>query len=110
MEGKIVLMRNIVYIVLMVLMSQCAPMSSGDNSNRNSSPGIFVDRVIGPITSFNVWTSSPWFRITDGPDITPVMLIVNQNNMACIVDGSVWALARQGEFVKCPLGIRYPRP
>jgi hypothetical protein len=60
-------------------------------------------------TSTHAWERTPWARTTDSPADLPVMIVVADDNSACIVPGSVWALAKQGDRYSCPQAWRFPR-
>jgi len=56
----------------------------------------------------NQWEMSPFYRIGDEMLSLPVLVLVNNMNMGCIVPGAVFAM--QPERAACPNGWRFPRP
>lgn len=69
-------------------------------------------KMIAGVGMFNTvwdWQRTPWDRIDDSPDITPVLVIVATDRSACVVTGKEWALARAGDRHACASAWRMPR-
>lgn len=76
---------------------------------RADAPRVKVIRGVGAFISTFQWEASPWARITDGILPIPVLIVVAQDNSACIVEGKAWAVAKQGDRYSCPAAWRLAR-
>ena len=54
------------------------------------------------------WSRSPWYRIDDSTTPLPVLLLIADDGMACLVDNKTWALAQPRKVVSCSKW-RFPR-
>ena len=75
----------------------------------DDAPRVKTIRGVGTFISTPQWEASPWARITDGILPIPVLIVVANDDSACIVTGKVWAVAKQGDRYSCPTAWRLAR-
>jgi hypothetical protein len=69
-------------------------------------------RRIRGVTQFQTiyeWQRSGWSRIDDGVMSWPVYVAITDDDSACVISASVWALANAGDRLVCsPWRLRRP--
>lgn len=66
--------------------------------------------ALATITSRAHWQSSGYFRIDDVVIDFPVMIVIADDDTACIIDAMTWASWREGDIVQCKTSWRFRRP
>jgi hypothetical protein len=103
-------MKPLLVAILLAFTSAC--FGGGNGLPEPASPaGASVKRIrgTGMFISTPRWAATPWARIEDAVIELPVLVLIAEDNSACIVDGKLWASAQAGAFYECPGKWRWPR-
>ena len=77
---------------------------------REPAPAGALVAGVNVYSSWHQWKLTPWVRIAE--DMTrsfPVYVVFSSDGRACLVDAPTWVLAKNGDYLHCKSGWRFPR-
>jgi hypothetical protein len=101
-------MRSLVALLVLLVSCSTVPTERYAGTGRMANLGRTVDRI-EVYHVFRYWTATPWYRMEDSPEDSPVFVVVDVYGHGCKVNGMESSTAFRDRLYSCPNRWRAPR-